>query len=416
LAGILLAVPRAFSHATTTSNVFHVYQTVRPVPSETVPVALASCVALASGAPLGPEQALGMVAASLSAIQLKWNHQTTTTTIHQQQVCLNNALGASMAAVMPGLWGGILPAMLHHELSVAGRPNNPQDVQEGLSLLAASSFLVALLVRTVLPSVTLLGPLTPTAHDFYLWHVPAGIVLGCIGGIVGCCILLVFALASLIRRRMTCYMGRCGVPQWICMILFTTAAGAIHGLLAVGCPYSATGGLQFMKASWEAAHQHENVLTWDQYSLTAITRILGLGISLGFGLIGGTIIPTLTIGLCVGFTAARLIPFLPFELTVPCSVAAVVVSLCPIPLTAVVATILIFGCTAEHTTPIFFAAVMAWTVTGGLGIVRTVAERWLGDTRSNSPLDGIVSDTGPLRSSTDNDYIRSIRETIFGEG
>jgi H+/Cl- antiporter ClcA len=90
-----------------------------------------------------------------------------------------------------------------------------------------------------------------------------------------------------------------GAPIWLISIFFrlSLTCAWVAGLYF---PYAMGTGLSFLRDAWNAAIQEETLPIGGQLSWTAVVRVVGLSVSLGFGLIGGTIIPTVVVGFCMG--------------------------------------------------------------------------------------------------------------------
>ena len=430
MAGLFLLVPGAPQVGAFASfNQMLVY--LETSSSQTIPVVLATFAALSCGAPIGPEVALAAIATCLSDFLSRW-----TTDSRSRALLLVTSLAAGFAVVFPTAI--FIPLLLVHELTVTGRPDKltidsviaeevmeneaegqrsgivlqPQshDFLEGLTLQLASTCIVAAIVRVVAPGVAPFAIFSPTDdRDSEPWHYAASIVLGVMCGLVGLSILALYAMVCVIRRKTSKWLRRRGVPSWTTLLAFTTFAGVSYGVLAVRYPYSATMGLQFLQSSWQAAQDEDTVLNARDFCLTAIARSAGLALTLGCGFIGGSVLPMVVIGGCVGFSLSLSINWLPMSLAVPCCMASCPVSLCPIPLTATMGVALLLGCSSEKSTMILLACLCSWMLTGGLGIVRRVGEWAIG-------LEGALDDDESVADGpSDDDIIRSIRSTIFGE-
>ncbi|GKY94338.1 hypothetical protein MPSEU_000399700 [Mayamaea pseudoterrestris] len=397
--------------------------------SESIPMLLASCVVLSCGAPLGPEVALVAVASCISSFLASWIHNARSKAI---------LLLTSLSAVFGSILGPFIPLVLVHELAVTGRPDkltidsviaeqvledeaegrrtgialqpHTHDHLESLTLQLVSSLIVAWITRSIAPTLAPMIDFSQSdKRDTEFWHYGVAVLLGLLCGMVGLCILTLYALVCTVRRKSCKWLRRRGIPLWATLLLFTTLAGILHGLLAVWCPYSSTMGLQLIQGSWEAAQNRESLLNARDFCFTAIARSVGLAVTLGCGFLGGMIIPLFVIGGCIGFSLVVSIHWLPMSLVVPCCLAACPVSLCPIPLTATIGVALMLGCSMEQSTAILIACLSSWMLTGGDGVVRSVAEWTIG-------LEGaLVDDDSFLDEPSDDDIIRNVRETIFGE-
>jgi H+/Cl- antiporter ClcA len=429
MAGLFLLIPGAPSvggYASYTQML--VYLETRP--SESIPVLLASSIVLSCGAPLGPEVALGAVASCLSSFLSRW-----ATDSRARAVMLLTSLAAVLGALFPT--GVLIPLVLVHELALTGRPDklttdsviaqeisenelegrrsgivlqtDTHDHTEGLTLQLVSVLIVAWISRAIAPTVAPIADFTPTDdRNTEPWHYAAAILIGVVCGIIGLAILTLYSLTCVIRRKACKWLRRRGVPLWVTLLLFTTFAGVFHGLMAVWCPYSSTMGLQFLKATWEAAQNRESVLNASDFCWTAVARSASLAIAVGCGFLGGSVLPMIVIGGCVGFSLGLSIHWLPLSLTVPCCLAACPVSLCPVPLTATLGVALMLGCSMEESTSVLIACLSSWMLTGGLGFVRSIGEWAIG-------LEGALEDDESVENVSDDEMLRSIRNTIFGD-
>jgi len=228
------------------------------------------------------------------------------------------------------------------------------------------------------------------------------------------CLYLLMSFCTYFRHR----IGQClGLSKASRLQLFPTLAGLIHGLLAVGCPYAATDWFAFLKVATLHPASLARILPPLHLLRIVLAKTIGASICLGFGMIGGNVIPMVVIGACWGHAMSGWLDFLPVSLTVPCCLAACPVSIYPLPLSCTVGVILIVGTNADQTIPIIIATMTAWTMTGGLGILQrsVVAENTRGATNGEDGLED-RSDTGEETGQllSDDELLNSVRSTIFG--
>jgi hypothetical protein len=172
--------------------------------------------------------------------------------------------------------------------------------------------------------------------------------------------------------------------------------------------------------------------------MLVFSRGLCVAISLGFGgFIGGIMYPLFIIGIGVGIIIGSIFP-IPFTLSIPCCMVGCTVSVCPVPITMVLSTIIIMlSCSFTVTGPLLVVALSAWFVTGGLGIIRSMETKRINmliyQQQQQQPSSSISQFDIPIddmhrglltndhyyhRPSHDHvsedEYLRDIRSTIFG--
>jgi hypothetical protein len=93
--------------------------------------------------------------------------------------------------------------------------------------------------------------------------------------------------------------------------------------------------------------------------------------------------------------------------------AACPVSIFPAPVTAVIAISLLTGCSAEQTGPILIASVVAFTITGGTGVLSRLGKWQL----LSNDIDVEDDANGPRllqRPLSDDEILHDVRSAIFG--
>ena len=410
-------------------------------PLQSLTVVLAGCLALVTGAPVGPEQALGAIGAAWAGALSQFCKVPRRTEAVWMQAALAAALGGLVPVPLLG------PTLLH-ELAVTARsdrltvdavvaaegpaedtdpttgvvsttaaaesslqPEN-HDYIEGFTLLTVAAVTASLAIRWIHPGGALfLSDLQPVSNDFATWHLAAAVPLGIVCGAVGSAVVVLTAVFRRMRQRSSQAMVRLGAPVWLVSILFPAVAGLVHGLLSAAHPYATGTGLAFFRHAWNAAAQKETLLSVGDLCRTACARVLGLSVSLGFGLIGGSILPTVVVGLCVGLALSLSISVLPLSLAVPCCVAACPVAFLPAPVTAVITVALIMGCSADQTGPILISSLVAFTITGGTGVLRHIGERQFS---ASAIEDADGPELVPPDPQSDDEILQGVRSAIFG--
>jgi H+/Cl- antiporter ClcA len=358
--------------------------------------------------------------------------------------------------------------------------------------------------------------------------IPIGLVCGLLGTIAICIMVMTrwirHATCRLVLRKMTTTSTTmtstsCGtnMMRTFLLVLFPTLAGLIHGCLTwyVVSPRIQDGGgsdstlmmdgLSFLQSIWNKAaaaaanatrimaddgHDEDNAhhdngiddgstaFLYSRQTLVVLmmVQILGMAISLGWGLVGGNILPMLVAGLCMGLALVKdthddddndvnncTFLNLPISLTVPCCMAAMVVSICPIPLSMTFGICTVFRFHHASSTdgdgndsvtimgPVMVACLTAWTVTGGTGFLYRCEKAQIesdrtslsqtagvggdeegrsrvdhfssgnsgydGDENDNDDGDGDDEYTGAgltSDASSDDELLRNVRSAIFG--
>lgn len=377
---------------------------------------MACFVCLATGAPLGPEMAIGAMGSGLASFvaqHLKVNRRT-------EAAWVFSGMAGSLGGLFPS---PILGVTLVHELSVAGRPNGmtldavvqkdkkhedvmevvDHDFMEQVTLAGTAAISAYLVLHALLPKSIPWGHVIEIGNDYRMWHLAAAIPLGLVCGLVASFALILLGAFRTIRVKACLALEeKLGAPKWVGRLLFPTLAGALHGLLAISNPYLVGSGIPFVA---DLIQNRESMkIGW--LLLMAFCKALSMSMSLGFGLVGGPLFPMVFVGLCIGLVFSSL---LPVSLAVPCCMCATVIFV-PIPFTLVFYVGMALSLTVQQMTPVFVATFVSYTVTGGLGIVRRLGERRLGVRTWGDDL-MIFEDE---EDRTDQSILRGIRNAIFG--
>lgn len=323
--------------------------------------ALASLVALSTGAPLGPEVAVGCLAVLVARMICKLLH------IRNEKASVFRlvAVTASTSAFFPT---PVLGPLAIQELLA------PTKSMETLSLQVIASTTTVLIVRwmmSVVPAIELVSPST-----FVMWHVGVAVPIGLACGVLGLAVLLLMVLCQELHYRVSYRLDQVGVPVLLADTIFPTIAGAVNGLLARLSPNCIVNWFTFLQTAVSHNEVHrlsQNVTVW-----LLLVKVVSIGVSSGFGLVGGIAIPMVAAGAALGLFLAQ-ITGLPVSLTLSCCLAACPTAICPIPLTAVIAVAVMLRMSPEQTVPMLIASVSALSLTSGLGLIR-----WIGRKTSRS--------------------------------
>lgn len=372
---------------------------------------------LASGAPLGPEMAIGAMGSGLASFiakQLKVSRRT-------EAAWVFSGMAGSLGGLFPS---PILGVTLVHELSVAGRPNGmtldavvakekkheevaveivDHDFMEQVTLAGTAAITAYLVLHGLLPKSIPWGHVIEIGNDYHTWHLAAAIPLGIVCGLASSLALIMLGAFRTIRAKVCeALEEKLGAPKWIGRLLFPTLAGTLHGLLAVSNPYLVGSGIPFVTELIE--NRDSMKIGW--LILMAFCKALSMSLSLGFGLVGGPLFPMVFVGLCIGLAFSSIFPV---SLAVPCCMCATVIFV-PIPFTLVFFVAMALSLSVQQMTPIFVSTFVAYTITGGLGFVRRLGERRLGIRSFGDDL--MIFEDEP----SDQSLLRGIRNAIFGGG
>jgi H+/Cl- antiporter ClcA len=144
-----------------------------------------------------------------------------------------------------------------------------------------------------------------------------------------------------------------------------TLAGFLLGLLAMALPITLFLGTNGLKIVTEQAAQ----IGVGLLIIFALAKMLALAGALSTGFIGGPIFPFLFIGGTLGTIINLIFPQIPLALAVGGMMAAVPGAIVPIPLSVGIIVLLVLGTPGTEAVPILLAALVAYSVTKGLGLL-----------------------------------------------
>jgi H+/Cl- antiporter ClcA len=150
--------------------------------------------------------------------------------------------------------------------------------------------------------------------------------------------------------------------------------------------------VDFLTTVGEAARSGGEAVSAERLLLVAGCKILGLAFSLGFGLVGGHILPVGFIGACIGLAVSS--PFIPLSLAVPTFIASSAVSVLPVPFTVVVATASAIVLNPNQIGSVVIAVLVAQAFVNGLGLINKVFDP-----------NGLINDDGSSAIAVDDEQI-----------
>ena len=412
------------------ANVDGLFREVRDLsvePSHVPLVFLSSCVSLAAGASVGPEAALGNLGGGVGTLVARWRKLSD----RRSAIAAFVGMSGAMGALIPSPFIAVL---LMHELSVTSRPGDSRlnaavttplvsyidgvedpataqhDFMEQISLAGVAAAAGFAVFKSLQPLTYLGEPKqVPFAlfefSQFEIWHIPAAVPLGIVGGIMGIFALVVLGASRKICKRVSDRLINFGTEPWMVKLAMPALGGFLIGVIGVMYPLTLGDGTaqlsHVIKNSFDRTYTKDDLvdliperfpfdpskipdgyskhivahLSWETLIGTAFLKLIAMGISLGFGFVGGQIFPTIFAGTCAGCAISRLIPGMPISLTVPCMMAAVPGSFAPIPFSLVGLVVVSLVLDGDMAAPVFVATFTAFLTNCGFGVVQRVLER-----------------------------------------
>mmetsp|Transcript_35738 Transcript_35738/g.86328 ORF Transcript_35738/g.86328 Transcript_35738/m.86328 type:complete len:675 (+) Transcript_35738:167-2191(+) len=338
-----------------------------------------------------PEEEQSDPSSSLSSTPIKETNLLPDLTSNVQSCCFDG-MSAAFGPLFPAQY---LSPMLLVELAVNYHlfsPTKLNFMETVTSSGFASSFsyviFTSLKGRTFLKQI----PLTIAGYETFVvtgeideigkyvgYCVLLGVVCGCVGFLGFLCMGIGKKIGSKIFMKI---QGSNSNPssaeagqaerghnrfQYVAFLLTPTLGGALVGLLAVASPLILSDGSDQI----ETVINNAETLGIANLLVTMLLKLIAVGMSLGFGFIGGNIFPFIFAGTCLGSAAHLIFPDqLPFLIAIGSCMVAVPCAFLPsiFSLTTLASMTLVLGGAA--TTPIFVACFCSYTTVCGLGLVQ----------------------------------------------
>ncbi len=334
-------------HRYTTAQQMDVFKAVKdgyldpkPVPSSL----LISLISLITGFCLGPEVPTGMLSAGLGSWVSKLRGMNSDKTKINVQ--------SGIAGAYAGLFSSPVVVLL-----MLLESDHKQSVNYyGTLLIAGLAATVGFGLFYVLNGMnvsSLLGILSPPAYHLSIYDLVASIGLGILA--------VPFALLFVI---MTKAFSNIVKPLNNTPILRSVLGGFLLGLLAFILPTTIGLGTTQMPIITQQAAEIGVLLL----IVFALAKLVALSGALNFGFIGGPIFPLLFVGSSLGSAVHLIFPQVPLGLALGCMIVAVPAAIVPIPLALAAIGIVIIGLPASDILPVFIAALVAFSITHGLGL------------------------------------------------
>ena len=223
-------------------------------------------------------------------------------------------------------------------------------------------------------------PTTPHSHNAFPQRRRPPVTSEGIIGLIGVILLGIFKqLGAKVRTGLNGIGEKCRLPPWFLGTLLTPAVGGtMVAYLAMAAPLILGDGNSQLGVIVKAAVLHNTsgaTLDVNTVALTGLAKMAALGISLGFGFIGGQIFPLVFAGACAGAVATMVVPGLPLLVAMPCMMVGVPAAFVPSPFafTMLVSLMLVLG--PEATTPVFVSSFTSY-VTSTVVTMRFFERFW----------------------------------------
>jgi H+/Cl- antiporter ClcA len=313
----------------------------KPVP----PSLLVSILSLIGGFSLGPEVPTGMLAAALGS----W--------ISKNRKMDDESSRTNVISGVSGAYAGLFSSPFVVLLMLLESSHFQSIAYYGTLLIAGLAAAIGFSLFYALNGMavsSLLGILSLPTYHLEIWHLGVGIVLG----LVAVPVAIIFGILNKIIKRLV-------EPLNNKPVIRSTLGGLLLGLLAVAIPTTiGLGTIQMSVVTQQAATIGIVLLL-----VFALAKIIALSGALNFGFIGGPIFPLLFVGSCFGAIIHLIFPQVPIALALGCMIVAVPAAVVPIPLALAAIGIIVVGVPFTDSLPLFLSALVAFSITHGLGMV-----------------------------------------------
>jgi len=326
-------------------DVFEAVNTGKMDPKPVPPSLLVSIISLIGGFSLGPEVPTGMLAAALGS----W--------ISKNRKMDDESSKINVISGVSGAYAGLFSSPFVVLIMLLESSHFQEIAYYGTLLIAGLAATIGFSLFYALNGMaisSLLGILSLPTYHLEIWYLGVGIALG----IVAVPVAIIFGILNKIIKRLV-------EPLNNKPVILSTLGGLLLGLLAVAIPTTIGLGTTQMSVVTQQAATIGIVLLL----VFALAKIIALSGALNFGFIGGPIFPLLFIGSCFGAIIHLIFPQIPIALALGCMIVAVPAAVVPIPLALAAIGIIVIGVPITDALPLFLAALMAFSITHGLGMV-----------------------------------------------
>mmetsp|Transcript_45668 Transcript_45668/g.53459 ORF Transcript_45668/g.53459 Transcript_45668/m.53459 type:complete len:614 (-) Transcript_45668:126-1967(-) len=406
LAGLVLLLPGS-PPLTSFRTMFDELQDLNVHLKSSIGVILAAWVGLSTGATIGPETAVGTIGASLGSIVAGVTRRDLRSKLLLTFVGMTCSLGGFMFSPLIGI-------LMTVELGLAGRPDDTRisaavrrlkgerrktlpagemELMDNMEQVTLAGIACLCAWMTVQGALSKWGPnlLFPDMDEifpefeniFILYAIPLGIICA----VWGFCYLIIQGGCRAVATRIGQRIVMWGMPQWFVTLLLPTIAGLIHGTISTYYPLTLGTGTDILPQllilgfnSTDAIGTPEiqngdEILSPHYLLVSAMVNSLVMGICLGFGLVGGQIMPMIFTGSLLGLSIPHYLPFIPKALALPCCAMGIATSFVPTPFSFILVIVLASGIPTNYGAAMFTTTLVSYTLLAGTGVLTAIVEK-----------------------------------------
>ena len=306
---------------------------------------LVSLVSLVGGFSLGPEVPTGFIGGGVG------------TWLSEKRKLSAEVEKSNVISGVAGAWAGLFTSPFAVILMVLELTHFQSALYYSTLLIVAAAAVLGFSLFFGLAGdafANILRILNLPSYDLAIWHLGVAVILGLLGVLIA----LLYLTMMKITRRLAAPLDKQPVIR-------STLAGFLLGLLAMALPITLFLGTNGLVIETEQAAQ----IGVGLLILFALAKMLALAGALSTGFIGGPIFPLLFVGGTLGTAINLIFPQIPLALAVGGMMAAVPGAIVPIPLSIGIIVLLVVGTPATEAVPVLLAALIAYSVTRGLGLL-----------------------------------------------
>lgn len=357
-----------------------------------IPMLACSAISIGLGAVCGPEAALGAAGtAAGNLVARNWGGWSSMPMSifncilpdlsNQSEMCALDGIGAAFGSLFPAQY---MSPMLMLELGGHWGVGGKFSVAETLArsgLAATIGYAVftgledrTLLQQSILPSTVYNEAPTVSAVDLFT-AACLGLICGAVGLVGFLCLAIGGALGKFTCAKFNDLGKLLRLPETfqLGLLLTPVVGGALVGFLSVATPLILSDGSQQIGPILAMGSE----LGAATVAATGLFKLLAVGLSLGFGFIGGQVFPLLFSGICTGLTAHLVYTDIPLLVAVPSCMVAVPCAFLPAILTMTTLASMVFVLGGAATSPVFVACIFSYSTVCGMGFVQNILTKAL---------------------------------------
>ena len=293
----------------------------------------------------------------------------------EQEKCALDGMAASFGAIFPSQF--MAPLMIfelasHHWFGAGPDRKFPSYVEtiarSGIASTVSYAIFVAIKDQTLLSSYRFPVAMYDLLH-FELIYLVYGLFLGIVSGLIGfvgfLCLAVFNLVGSQLNQRLNNWGGGFGKISTPCI------GGALVGALCVACPLCLGDGSDQIFVILTMGRQ----LGLATLIISGFVKLVCVGISLGFGFVGGPFFPLVLVGVITGSVTSILLPQIPVILSFACCIVAVPAAIMPGMFTLTVFSGVTFALGGAATSTVFVACIASYTTVCGMGLIQSILLR-----------------------------------------